>query len=88
MGERGRRGDVNDERELVDEFVLLCPLAGGGVWGCETAEEIDHIASGCGTGPNVAVYDPHYVSLCFHIAPTHVPNLRIGPKIVDISIVA
>lgn len=72
----------------MNEFVLLCPLAGEGIWGCETADEIDHIASGCGTGPNIAIYDPHYISLCFSIAPTHVPNLRVRPKVVDMSIAA
>ena len=61
----------------MDEFVLLCALGGEG----ETAEEVDHIAGGEGADPNVAVYDPHDISLCFSIAPAHVPDLRIRPEI-------
>lgn len=72
----------------MDELVLLFPLAGGVVWGCETAEEIDHVASGRGADPDVAVYDPQYISLCFSIAPAHIPDLRIWPKVVDLPIMA
>jgi len=67
----------------VDEFVFLRPR---GIWACETAKEINHVASGEGTGPNVAVDNPYYISLCLPVTPTHVPDLRVRPEIVALPI--
>ena len=70
----------------MDEFIFLFSAIVVGIWWGKTAEEIDHTAGGEGANPDVTVYDPHEISLCFSIASTHVPDLRIWPEIAAFSI--
>ena len=86
-GVRGRGGGVDHEGELVNKFEFPDLLQWAGR-ARQTAEEIDHTASGERTDPDVAVDNPYYISLCFSVAPAHVPDLRVRPKVVYSSLVA
>ena len=67
----------------MNKFVFLFPR---GIGARETAEEINHVASGKGASPDVAIDNPYYISLCLSVTPTHVPDLRVWPEIVALPI--
>lgn len=56
--------------------------------GREAAEAIDHVPTNAAANPNVAVYDPHDVTLGFAVSAAHVADLGIWAKIVGIPIFA
>jgi len=70
---RGGGGGVDNEGELVHEFVFL---AGGG----EAAEKIDHVRAGAAGGPHVAVDDPDEVAFGGEVALAHVADFGVGAK--------
>ncbi len=71
-------GDVDYERELVDEFVFLLFSSS---WVGEAAEEIYHLPTYVGTDPDVAVDDPYNVAFGFSVCSTHVADLWVRTQI-------
>ena len=67
----------------MHEFVLCAWVAGR-----EAAKQVHHAASDTGADPDVAVYNPQNVPLCFTIAPAQIPDLRIRSQVLTFAVVA
>lgn len=76
-GRVGGRWHVEDERELVHEFVFAATPAG-----VEAAEAVDHSAGDAAADPDVAVDYPYDVAFCFSVASAHVADLWVGSEVV------
>ena len=69
-------GDIDDEGELVHEFVLAAFVRFA-----EAAEKVHHQSCHALAEPNVAVHDPDYIALCLAVCSAHVPDLGVGTKV-------
>lgn len=67
----------------MDEFVFPARCSRR-----KAAEKVYHAACDWWSDPDVAVYDPDNVSLCFSVCPAHVPYLGVGPEVGDSAIAA
>ncbi|KAH6611528.1 hypothetical protein Trco_001548 [Trichoderma cornu-damae] len=75
--------DVDDDGQLVDEFVGPCRGRSGG---SIAHELVDHAPQDAGRDPNVAVYDPYDVPGGLSVRPADVSYLGIRPQSVDAAI--
>ena len=78
-------GDVHDEGELVDEFVILLSGRVFACFGGEATEQIDHAACYVWADPDVAIDYPDDVAFGFAVGSAHVANLGVWTQIGRMS---